>query len=85
MPSQAVIEANEALAAKQAEINAIWDEAGGDRSSREWRPDLTKIKSLEGDNGSKLAKINALGDEASALYDTAQAQIALDKTLIAGS
>lgn len=84
MPSQAVIEANEALAAKQKELNDIWDEAGGDRTSAEWRPDLTKIKSLEGDNASKLAKINALGDEASALYDAAQKQIGLDKTLIVG-
>lgn len=56
----------EELAAKQAALKAVFDEAGSDR-------DFTRVKSIEGDTFAKVERVNAMNAELEAVYTEVKA------------
>ncbi len=59
--SKMLHEKREELAAKQAALKAVFDEAGPDR-------DFSKVKSIDGDTAAKVERVNAMNTELEAVY-----------------
>lgn len=68
-----LVQKREELTAKQAQLHAIFEEAGSDL-------DLSRVKSLDGDNRAKAAEIKRRNAELSALGEEVEDLVELERT-----
>lgn len=76
MPMKELVEKRNQLAAKQAELAKIFEEAGEDM-------DLTKVKCIEGNTQAKVEKIRSLNDELNDLGKEVENLADVEKAAIA--